>query len=178
MKKIRLTLLAGSLLLVWPLWAAEGDWDRAKTAHERGDYATELSIIRPLAEKGYAFAQFNLGVLYDEGKGVSQDDAMALKWYQRAADQGLSQAQVNLAIMYENGQGMAPNLQRAYFWYTLADEQGDGRAIQGKREVAEKLTAAQIQETEQWLKEYRATHIFRIRANPPLESDAPHGGNR
>lgn len=177
MKKPLLILLMGSCLAV-PVLAADGDWDRARTAHERGDYAAEVAIVQPLAEQGYAFAQFNLGVLYDEGKGVPQDDALALKWYQRAADQGLAQAQVNLAIMYENGQGMAPNPQRAYFWYTLADEQGDNRAIQGKREIAKKMSTAQIQEAEQWLQEYRKTHVFRIRANPPPESDTPHDGSR
>jgi TPR repeat protein len=46
-----------------------GEWDRAKSAHERGDYAAEVAIVRPLAEKGHAFAQFNLGVLYDRGQG-------------------------------------------------------------------------------------------------------------
>lgn len=171
----RLLLLLASLLPSVPAWTAEGDWDRARTAHERGDYATELAIVQPLAEKGYAFAQFNLGVLYDQGKGVPQDDALALKWYQRAADQGLSQAQVNLAIMYEQGQGMKPDFQRAYFWYALADEQGDGRAIQGKRDVAAKMTATQIQEAEGWIKDYRATHVFRIRATPAPVPDGPRG---
>lgn len=178
MKKMHFLLLAGNLLLTMPVWAADGDWDRARTAHERGDYAAELAIVKPLAEQGYAFAQFNLAVLYDEGRGVPQDNALALKWYQRAADQGLSQAQVNLAIMYEQGQGMEPNLQRAYFWYALADDQGDGRAIQGKREVAGKMTPAQISEAEQWVKDYKATHIFRIRATPPTDPAGPHSENR
>ena len=82
-----LFLLLASLSSAAPAWAAEGDWDRAKSAHERGDYATELAIIRPMADKGYPFAQFNMGVLYDEGKGVAEDNAKAIDWYRKAADQ-------------------------------------------------------------------------------------------
>ena len=65
MKKRLFLLLACSVLSAASAWASEGDWDRAKNAHERGDYAAEIAIVRPLAEQGYAFAQFNLGVLYD-----------------------------------------------------------------------------------------------------------------
>ena len=41
------------------------------------------------AERGDAQAQFNLGVMYDKGRGVSQDDAEAFKWYRQAAERGL-----------------------------------------------------------------------------------------
>ena len=177
MNKLFFLLLAGSLLTTAPAWAAEGDWDRARTAHERGDFAAELAIIRPMAEKGYAFAQFNLGVLYDQGKGVPQDNALAMQWYRKAAEQGLPQAQVNLAIMYEEGQGLPPDYAQAYFWYALADAQGDGQAPQAKQEVARKMTSAQLEEAEQRVKEFRAAHPFRIPPLPAPQSDTPHGGN-
>ena len=35
-----------------------------------------------------ADAQFNLGVMYAEGHGVSLDDAEAVRWFRRAAEQG------------------------------------------------------------------------------------------
>ena len=40
------------------------------------------------AEKGNAPAQFNLGLMYDNGRGVPKDEAEAVKWYRKAADQG------------------------------------------------------------------------------------------
>jgi hypothetical protein len=40
------------------------------------------------ADQGDAAAQYNLGNLYLEGRGMPQDDAKALKWFRRAADQG------------------------------------------------------------------------------------------
>ena len=48
MNKPFFLLLAGGLLMTTPAWAAEGEWDQARTAHERGDYAA--------AEKHYLAA--------------------------------------------------------------------------------------------------------------------------
>ncbi|WP_051497849.1 tetratricopeptide repeat protein [Candidatus Contendibacter odensensis] len=175
-KKLFFLLLTGALLGAAPIWAADGDWDRAKAAHERGDYTAEIAIIRPLAEKGFAFAQFNLGVLYDQGNGVPQDNALAMQWYQKAAEQGLSQAQVNLAIMYREGQGMPVNLTRAYFWFELADAQGDSQAPEAKRELAEKLTPAQVTEAERQATEFMFTHSFTVPPLPPYNPGSAHGG--
>ena len=38
--------------------------------------------------------------MYDEGQGVPQDYAEAVKWYRMAADQGNADAQSNLGFMY------------------------------------------------------------------------------
>jgi hypothetical protein len=175
MKKPFFLLLASSLLGVSPVWA-DGEWDQARSAHERGDYTAEVAIIRPMAEKGYPFAQFNLGVLYDEGKGVPLDDGQAMQWYQKAAEQGLPQAQVNLGIMYEQGEGVPPDFVRAYFWYALAESQGDhDRAPQARKDIAGKMTPAQIEDAERQVKEYKATHPFSIPPLPLPDSGAAHG---
>ena len=39
--------------------------------------------------------------MYEEGNGVPQDYAKAVKWYRLAADQGYADAQYNLGVMYE-----------------------------------------------------------------------------
>jgi len=57
----------------------------------------------------YAAAQNNLGLLYEQGHGVRQDYAEAVKQYRLAADQGNADAQVNLAKMYEDGRGVKPD---------------------------------------------------------------------
>jgi TPR repeat protein len=169
MKKSFFLLLASGLLIAIPAWA-DGEWDRAKSAHERGDYAAEVAIVRPLAEKGHAFAQFNLGVLYDRGQGVPQDNALAMQWYQKAAEQGLPQALVNLAIMYEEGQGVPVDLMRAYFWFALAEVQGDGQAPQAKLDLAKKMTPAQVADAERQVTEWMFNHPFPI---PPLPAHDP-----
>ena len=46
----------------------------------------------PAADQGHAYAQTNLGVLYREGRGVTQDNAEALKLYTLAATQDDAEA--------------------------------------------------------------------------------------
>ena len=60
-------------------------------------------------EQGHARAQNQLGVMYDQGQGVPQSDALAVEWFRKAADQGDAQAQVNLARMYYFGLGSVPH---------------------------------------------------------------------
>jgi uncharacterized protein len=102
--------------------------DDAAAALRRGDYATALTVIRPLAEKGDALAQYNLGVSYDQGWGVPQDATEAVKWYRLAADQGYSLAQQNLGDIYSGGRGVPQNLAEALKWYGLAANQGNAFA--------------------------------------------------
>jgi TPR repeat protein len=42
-------------------WSA--DFQKGLTAYDSGDYATALREWTPLAEQGYADAQYNLGVM-------------------------------------------------------------------------------------------------------------------
>ena len=74
-----------AFLLVLSLTApmAAGPFEDAMVAYERGDYATALRLYRPLADQGGARAQVNLGFMYDQGRGVAQNNAEALKWYRR-----------------------------------------------------------------------------------------------
>ena len=84
--------------------------------------------IEKKAARRDAEAQFNLGVLYDDGKGVKQNYAKAAIWYQRAAEQGHAQAQVNLGISYYAGKGVKQNHAEAAIWYQRAAEQGHAQA--------------------------------------------------
>ncbi len=97
-------LCAGFTLgLTAPGWAG---FDEGVAALQRGDYATALREYRPLAEQGHATAQYNLGIMYDNGQGVLQDYAKAVKWVRKAAEQGDANAQYNLGLMYKNGLGV------------------------------------------------------------------------
>ena len=120
----RLLLLA--LLAASPSWAAP--IDDALAADAKGDYATELRIVRPLAAQGEAWAQFFLGIMYHNGEGVVQDNAEAVKWYKLAAAQGYAFAQYNLGLMYDNGKGVVQDDAEAVKWYKLAAAQGNANA--------------------------------------------------
>jgi TPR repeat protein len=77
----------------------------AAAAYLRHDYATALRLIRPLAEESVADAQYNLGLMYDMGQGVPQNDAEALKWYGLAAKQGNARAQASLLFRHGREHG-------------------------------------------------------------------------
>ena len=107
---------------------AAQDFKKGLAAAQAGDFATALQEWTPLAEAGDADAQFNLGIMYSNGKGVPQDYAEAVKWWRLAADQGYAEAQHNLGWMYSNGQGVPQDYAEAVKWYQLAADQGDARA--------------------------------------------------
>jgi uncharacterized protein len=120
---IVLVLSIGCLAV--PAWA---DFQVGMDANNRGDYAIALREWRPLAEQGDALAQYNLGVLYRKGRGVSQDDVQARQWYAKAAAQGQAKAQFNLGTLYFNGEGVPKDYQQALRWFRLAADQGEALA--------------------------------------------------
>ena len=58
-----------------------------------------------LTERGNAQAQSNLGVMYYNRRGVRQDDAEAVKWFQQAAEQGYAPAKVLFGTIYNDRRG-------------------------------------------------------------------------
>lgn len=109
-------------LLATPIaWAG---FEEGLAAYKKGNYAEALREIMPLAKKGNALAQYNLGFMYDQGKGVPQDYQEAVMWYRKAAEQGQAGAQFSLGLMYDQGQGVPQDYQEAVIWYRKAAEQG------------------------------------------------------
>jgi TPR repeat protein len=82
------------------------------------------------AAQGHANAQFNLGFMFDKGRGVAQDYAEAARLYGLAAEKGHADAQYNLGNMYHEGKGVAQNYAEAKKWYHLAgSEQAKARLV-------------------------------------------------
>ena len=69
-----------------------------------------------------------IGFLYLEGLGISQDYAQARTWFERAAALGNVAATNNLGAMYAQGLGVDQNLQMAFGWYARAAEAGSAIA--------------------------------------------------
>jgi TonB family protein len=135
-----LTLAAGT--------AIAASMEDGQTAYNMGDYKTALEVWRPLAEEGNARAQNNLGVMYENGKGVPQNIAEAVKWYRLAAEQGYGGAQNNLGLIYAIGRGIQRDPIRAYMWFSLAAASlsGDvGTTVAQSRDVfASAMSSRQI----------------------------------
>lgn len=88
-----------------------------------------IPAIEQAAEAGDAEAQFKLGALYANGKGVEQDSKIAAKWLRKAAKQGWMAAQTLLGWCYAGGNGVSQNMAEALEWYSAAAEQGDTDAM-------------------------------------------------
>lgn len=59
----------------------EAQFERGLKAYDKKDYATALKEWRPLAEDGMKDAQFRLGVMYAEGRGVPKNIILADMWW-------------------------------------------------------------------------------------------------
>ena len=59
------------------------------------DYVEAAKWYQKAAEQNYAPAQYNLGVMYQNGGGVTQDVMEAFKWFSLAAAQGNADAATN-----------------------------------------------------------------------------------
>ena len=108
----------------------------------------EIAILKKKAAAGDASAQYSLGDMYSNGKGVPENKTEAVKWYRLAAAQGNASAQYNLGVMYSSGEGVPEDYVQAYKWYNLAAAAGDTRAVKNKNRVAEKMTKEQIVEAQ------------------------------
>ena len=88
----------------------------------------EDSYGNPPPSKGTLISQFNLGLMYTNGDGVTQNYRKAAKWVRRAAKQGNAEAQYSLGLMYNHGEGVPQDYQKALKWYRLAAERGHAPA--------------------------------------------------
>ena len=87
----------------------------------------DVAQLRPMAERGDARAQNQLGFMYETGRGVEQDYDEAVRWYRRSAEQGHALGQSNLGFMYRAGRGVEQDDEEAVRWYRRSAEQGHAR---------------------------------------------------
>ena len=128
---IRAVLIAVLLGLFNPMGFASDDWvltDRFKSQLKD-------------AQTGDALAMYEVGRMYERGRGTDQDMAKAVAWFQKSADKGQEEARARLGILYFNGLGVTRNVNKAadllasaanagvssaQFYLALMYESGDG----------------------------------------------------
>lgn len=96
----------------------------AKICEDKGAYIHAKDLYEIAASNGYAPAQCNLGLCYDTGKGVLQNENEAAKWYRKAAEQGNGTAQYNLGLCYKNGDGVKQSYSEAIKWFLKSSASG------------------------------------------------------
>ena len=111
----------------------------ARKDHERGlkfykskNFKKASQWFRQAAKKGYAGAQYNLGVMSYLGQGVPQNYTQAASWFEKAGNQDHASAQYNLGYIYYEGKGVEKDNLQAYMWIDRSANLGDKKAIRAR----------------------------------------------
>ncbi len=105
-----------------------------------------------------SYAQYNLGLMYDNGTGVAQDYKEAVGRYRKAAEQGRAEAQTNLGLMYDNGIGVLNDNVRAHMWYNVAGANGLKMGAENRAKIEKEMTSAQISKAQKLAREWADEH--------------------
>ena len=95
-----------------------------------GDYVWEEKFKEalPLANSGNTEAQYDVGEMYERGRGVNKDMAQAFKWYLKSAEQGNTKGAFRAGLAYLKGEGVEKNLDEALKWLEKSAEKSYERA--------------------------------------------------
>jgi hypothetical protein len=109
------------LLLILPTLAAHA---------YQGDYVWEEKFKEalPLANSGNTEAQYDVGEMYERGRGVNRNMKQAFHWYLKAAEQGNTKGAFRTGLCYLKGEGVAKNLEKALKWFQKSAEKSYERA--------------------------------------------------
>jgi hypothetical protein len=112
------------------------------------------------AEKGHAEAQYNLGVMNQNGWGVPIDEEEGIKWYLLAADQGIVGAQLALGRVYAMDYSEKFDAVEAHKWFSLAAKFGDLDAKTKLEFLESRMTAEQVADANDrvnlWMESHKA----------------------
>ena len=97
---------------------ASADVEAGRRAANHRDFNRAYDEWKPLAEKGNAEAQYDLGRLYANGDGVHRSFTQAYHWFELAAKQGHHEARLAIAKMYQNGDGVEKDQHKSELWRT------------------------------------------------------------
>ncbi len=147
MRYFLLILLA--LLLPCPVFA--GQLEEGTAAYDHHDYNTALKLLQPLADQGYAEAQFEIGRYYTFKSGHMDHEKAAL-WYKKSAEQDYNPAQYALCwLLLEK-----KDYQEAYFWLKVATRYYHSVGLNKTlSEIPSKLAKDQITAVDKRVKEWR-----------------------
>ena len=93
----------------------------SRAVNDKDDFVYDLS----LATQGVSVSQYNTGVNYSIGRGITKDLEKAIYWYQRASEQGHTKAPFNIAIFYSDGINIEANPKLAIDYFLIAEERGN-----------------------------------------------------
>jgi TPR repeat protein len=133
-----------TLVWIWIPGLAAADEAAAEAAIERKDYELALQELQPLAESGNPIAQYNLGVLHQNGHGTKKAQKVAAGWFRKSADQGNAQAAFALGVMYGTGKGAKLDPIEAYAWFRFSARKGYEPASKNMHRITREMSLEQV----------------------------------
>lgn len=118
----RFGVLLGTAIVT--MAAAPDGWQQ----YAAGQYMEAVATWTAAAAQGDPNAVFGLGLAYDLGRGVAQDEVRACGLYRRAGDAGVAAATFDYAVMLDAGRCGTRNAVMAADWYGRAAAAGHPRA--------------------------------------------------
>jgi TPR repeat protein len=103
-KKIVLIFLI--VMIALPVYA--DNFKDGIDAYKRGDFKTALKNWTIAAQNGNAYAQNNLGTMYESGIGVELDNVEACKWFKIAGKSGYMHGSLRRKNMIDLESKMTP----------------------------------------------------------------------
>ena len=91
--------------------------------------------------------------MYNNGQGVPQDYAEAVKWFRLAAEEGLADVQYNLGVAYNNGQGVLQDNFVAHMWYNIGAANVNELGGTNKDNFSKGMTQQAIEQAQQMARE-------------------------
>jgi len=139
-------------------------------------YAEAFQQLRSAAERGYAGAMLDLGLLYHNGLGVPKSDTEAAAWLRKAADAGQVNAMYSLGYLYESGQGVPKSDEDAATWYRRAADAGHPAGMASLGLMYEEGRGVPQDDGSAVTWYTKAAHAGDVRAMPSFrKSRLPHG---
>ena len=120
---------------------------------------TVMKNILAGALNGNADAQYNLGIMYASGLGVTQDYNEAVKWFRLSSGQGNAQAQDIYGLMYASGRGVTQDYVRAHMWLNISASSGNTLAESNRDKVAKKMTQTQIEKAQEMARRCQSSNF-------------------
>ncbi len=91
------------------------------------DYEKVAKLYAKTGGENGAYAQYHLGVMYEQGNGVEQDYTKAVECFIKAAEKGNTSAQLELVGIYYEGRGVKKDNAKAFKYLRMCAEQGDDK---------------------------------------------------
>lgn len=132
-------------------------YDKALGLYQKQDYYQAFKLFNYLADNGYPLAYSMLGMVYENGDGVSKDEVLMVQNYEKAIENGESWCAYNLGSYYydkknykkamdyflQSSSSENPYRSDSYYMVGLMNENGNGiaknisSAIQNYRKAVE-----------------------------------------